>query len=231
VHTNLEVVLVRQGVANDLGLGNGFEDLLAHLVHGILDRGALVDGKGLHGNLAGALPGGIEALNALLNGSKREALPSPGSIDIGRQDAIPGLAQAGVLVPDEAMEGRASALEHSQAANTTLDVEAIAGGGHFNSALLLAVAEEAVRMRGAVNLHARPPMHNDLDVGGRDVGVRIKEVLAEVAGIQLWGVDGMLLGLDVDGVLDRVSGHDDAVVGLGVSVSFCQSWSMQGSSG
>jgi len=52
---------------------------------------------------------------------------------------------------------------------------------------------------------------------GGDVRVRVDEVLGEVGGVELRGVDGVLLGFDVDGVLDGVGGDDDAVVGLGVA--------------
>jgi hypothetical protein len=58
---------------------------------------------------------------------------------------------------------------------------------------------------------------NDLDVGDGDVWVGVQEMLAKDAGIQLWWVHGVLLGLDVDCVLDRVCGDDYAVVCLGVS--------------
>lgn len=60
-------------------------------------------------------------------------------------------------------------------------------------------------------------MDDDLDVGDGDVRVGVQKVLAEDAGVQLWGVDGVLLGLDVDCVFDGVCGDYDAVVCLGVS--------------
>lgn len=47
--------------------------------------------------------------------------------------------------------------------------------------------------------------------------VRVDEVLGEVGGVELRGVDGVLLGFDVDGVFDGVGGDDDAVVGFGVA--------------
>lgn len=60
-------------------------------------------------------------------------------------------------------------------------------------------------------------MHDDVNVRGRDVRVRVEEVLPQVAGVELWRVDGMFFGLDVDCVLDRVGGDYNAVVCFCVS--------------
>jgi Fe2+ or Zn2+ uptake regulation protein len=49
------------------------------------------------------------------------------------------------------------------------------------------------------------------------VRVLVEEVLAEMAGVELRWVYRVLLGLDVDGVLDRVSGYNNTVVCPGVS--------------
>src|SRR3569833_3333840 len=55
---DLEIVLIGQGVAGGLHVGGGGEDLLAHLVHGVLHRGAGGGGGGLRGGGAGGGPGG-----------------------------------------------------------------------------------------------------------------------------------------------------------------------------
>jgi hypothetical protein len=60
-------------------------------------------------------------------------------------------------------------------------------------------------------------VHDDVDVRGRDMRVRVKKVLPQVAGVELWRVDGVFLGLDVDCVLDRVGGDYNAVVRLCVA--------------
>jgi hypothetical protein len=66
-------------------------------------------------------------------------------------------------------------------------------------------------------------VHDHLDVRGRDVRVRVQEVLPQVAGVELGRVDGVLLGFDVDCVFDRVGCYNDAVVCFGVSEGFV-SW-------
>lgn len=49
-HTNFKVVLVRKGVVNSCCLWYGLENLLAHLVHGVLNRRGILLSKGLHGD-------------------------------------------------------------------------------------------------------------------------------------------------------------------------------------
>ncbi|CRK29992.1 hypothetical protein BN1708_005120 [Verticillium longisporum] len=214
---NLKVVLVGQGVGDGLGLGGDLEDLLAHLVHGVLDAGALVLGKGLEGDGAGGVPGGVEAADVLLDGGEAVGEgPGPGGVDVGGEDAVPGLGQGGVRVADEAVEGRAGGLEDGELLDAARQGDAVAGDAGLDGARLLAVAQEGVRVRLAVDVEARPAVDGDANVGDRDVGVRVEEVGAEDGGVELGRVDGVLLGLDVNGVLDRVGGHDDRVVGDGV---------------
>lgn len=113
------------------------------------------------------------------------------------------------------MKGRAGALQHGQALDAAADDDAVlAADAGLDVARLLAVAHEAVRMRLAPDLHARPAVRDDLYVGGVDVAVRLNEVGAEDGGEELRRVDGVLLGGDEDCVLDGVGGDDDAVVAL-----------------
>ncbi|KAL2277369.1 hypothetical protein FJTKL_00072 [Diaporthe vaccinii] len=214
--TDLEVVLVRQGVAGEVCLGHRLQDLLAHLVHGVLHAGALVLGKRLHGDGPGGLPGGVEPGRGLAHGvDPGEGLPRPGAVDVGRQDAVPGLGEGGVLVAHEAVELGPGALEHREPHDAAPERDAaVPGHGGLDVAGLLAVAVEGVRVGLAVDDHAGPAVHDDLDVGGGDVRVGVQEVLTQDRGEELGRVDGVFLCLDVDGVLHRVRGHDDAVVGL-----------------
>jgi hypothetical protein len=59
---------------------------------------------------------------------------------------------------------------------------------------------------------------DDVSVCGVDVLVFLDEVGAQDGAEELGGSDRVLLGEDVDGVLDRVGSDNDAVVGLGVAV-------------
>ena len=61
-------------------------------------------------------------------------------------------------------------------------------------------------------------MGDDVSVRSVDVFVFLDEVGAQNGAEELWGSDRVLLGEDVDGVLDRVSSDNDAVVGLSVAV-------------
>lgn len=211
-------MLVGEGVTSDINLGSSLEDLLAHLVHSVLDRCALVLSESFERDGAGSIKGGVEALDALLDGSNvGEGLPGPSGINIGGEDAVPGLAEGGVLIADEAVEGGAGALEDLEARDGARELDTLfPRDSRLDVAGLLAVTVEAVGVGLSVNVDAGPTVDDDLDVGNVDVGVLVEEVLAEVGDIELWGVHGVLLGLDVDGVLDGVGGNDNAVVSLGV---------------
>lgn len=211
---DLKVVLVGQRVGGRQGLGHGGEDLLAHLVHCVLHAGALVLGKGLHCDVAGGAPRWVELGHGGADGGQVRELPGPGGVDVGGEDAVPGLGEGGVLVADEAVEGGAGGLEDGELLDGAGEGDAVlAGDAGLDVAGLLAVAEKGVRVRLAIDGHAGPAVLDDFDVRGVDVGVGLEEVGAEDGGEELRGVDGVLLRLDVGGVFDGVGGDDDAVVG------------------
>lgn len=70
----------------------------------------------------------------------------------------------------------------------------------------------------AVDNEARPLVLRDVDVAGVDVRVGLDEVVADDGGEELRGLDGVLFGQDVAGLLLGVGCDDDGVVGFGVSV-------------
>lgn len=76
------------------------------------------------------------------------------------------------------MKGGSSALEHLEADDAALDGDAVPGDSGLDVASLLAVAQEAVGVGLAVNDHARPAVDGHVDVGGADVGILVKKVLA-----------------------------------------------------
>lgn len=75
-----------------------------------------------------------------------------------------------------------------------------------------------MRVRLALDVEARPAVLGYLDVRGVDVRVRGDEVVSDGCGELLGRADGVLLCEDVDGLLLRVGGYDDGVVGFGVAV-------------
>ena len=213
-------MLVGQLVSHALHLRDLLEDLLGHFVHGVLNTGALILGEPPHSGLPSVGPAvvelalGIQRLDGL---NISQALPGPGGSHIGGEDAIPGLWECGVLIPDEAVESRASGLEDGQPADGAGDGDAVlAGDDGLDIPGLVAVADKAVRMGLAVDVESRPPVNLDADVGDVDVGVLFQEVGSEDRGVELGGIHGVLLSCDVDCVFDGVGGHDDRVVGLGV---------------
>lgn len=215
--TDFEVVLVGQHIVDLRDERNLCKDQFAHLVHGSLHARAVVFGEGLHREVPRALPCAIEVDLAHL-GEVGKRLPLPARLDLSAEDAVPGLGQAREFVAVETVEGRSGALEHEQLLNLGSDLHAlILARDGLDNADLLAVAEERVRVWLAVDGHARPAVLDDLDVCGVDVRVGLDEVVAEERGKLLGRVDGVLLGLDVDGLLLGVCGNDGTVVGLGVA--------------
>ena len=188
-HTDLKVVLVRQRILNRLNKSLASQNLLRHLVHGVLHAGAVILSEGLEGDLTGRLPGSVKVLHISAHlVESREALPAPSGIDIRAEDAVPGLLESGVLVADEAPELRVGALQHGQVVQRGADVDALAlDHVNLDIALLLPVAHERVRVRLAVDRHARPAVRDDLGVRGVNVRILRDEVCAQDRAEQLGG--------------------------------------------
>lgn len=115
------------------------------------------------------------------------------------------------------MESGTGALKNGQAADGAADGNArSARNNGLDVASLVAVLDEAVRVRLAIYVHASPAVSGDGDVGGVNVRIFGDEVRSQNRSEAFGRVDGMLLGHDEDGVLHRVRGDNDAVVRLGV---------------
>lgn len=211
-------MLVGQRVRNRFSFRYCIQDLLAHLVHCVLDTGAVVLGKELEGNVSSRVPSLVKLGSALLHRLEVGKLgPLPAGVDIGGQNTVPGLGQSGVLVTDEAMEGRTRALEDGEAYNGAGDADAIlAAHTDLDVASLAGILDEAVRVRLSINVHTYPSVSDDLDIGNVDMAVLLNEVVAQDGSVQLRRVDGMLLGNDESGVLDGVGCDYDAVISFGV---------------
>lgn len=225
-HTNLKVMLVGQRILNRLNQRLLGQNLLRHLVHSVLDTGAVVMRKSGQGNIPSLLPGRLELVRHgahLIETAK--VSPVPISRDIGAENTIPGLRETGVFVTDEAPELRVGALEHGQAADGGADIDALAlDNVNLDVAGLLAVLDERVRVRLAVDVHASEAVGDDLGVGLVDVVVAGDEVVAQDGTEELGRSHWVLAGEDVDGVFDGVGCDNAAVVGFGVAVLISIQW-------
>jgi len=215
---NLEVVLVWKQIVDLLNEWHCSQDLVAHLVHGVLHAGRLVLCKGLGGDLVSSLESWVEFAGLGLDGCERvEGSPCPVCLDFGGQNAIPGLWQSSVFVPVEAIEGRSSALEYKQLVNAALDREAGSFSVHkLDVSCLCAVAKEAVWVRLAINHHASPLVLCDVDVAGVDVRVFANEVVTDDRSEKFWWLDWVLFGEDIAGLLLGIGSDYDGVVGFSV---------------
>lgn len=136
-------------------------------------------------------------------GEAAEAAPLPVGHDIGAENAIPGLLEGGVLVAEEAPELGAGALQHGQAVDGGVDINALAFCNvDLGVAGLAAGLGEGVRVWLAVDAHALPAVGHDVNVRRVDVAILLDEVCAQNRAEQLGRSHGVLLGCDVDGVLD-----------------------------
>lgn len=183
---NLKIMLIRQTVIDGVYAWHCREDLVTHLVHGVLHAGAIIVGERLQRDIPRRLPRFVKRLLAELDFLQaRERLPQPAALDFGRENAVPGFWQDRVVALVEAVKRGARALQHQQFVDAALDGDAAAGllvARHdLHLTNFLAVAVEAVWVRLAVDDHARPAVLDDLDVCGVDVRVLVHEVLREDA--------------------------------------------------
>jgi len=215
---NLEVVLIRKSIVDSLNQRHIRKDLVAHLVHSVLDASTIVLGKDIESSVLDAIESLVKLRNDRLDlVQSRELLPLPTSLDVCAKDAVPGFGQTGVFVPVESIERGPGALEHKKTLEARLNGDTLAFSSHgLNNALLLAIAEEGVWMRLAVDGHAGPFVLDDLDVAGVDMRVGLDEVVADDGSKELGRCDRVLLCEDVAGLLLGVCGDDYRVVGLGV---------------
>ena len=213
-------MLVRQRIVNRSDGRHGGQDLITHLVHGVLDACATVGGKGLGRDSSGIVPGLVElGYHGFDMVESIEGLPCPSAVDFSTQDTVVHFWERGVLVTDKVVKGRAGALEDEESCDSRTDGDAFAfSSDGFDITCLCAVAEEGVRVRLPVDGHASPAMYDDLDMGGVDVFVCGDEVGGDDGSEEFGWSDGMLLRHDINGVFHGVSCDDDTVIGLGVSV-------------
>ena len=138
-------MLVGQRVPDVLNLRDNGQDLVAHLVHGVLHASTGILCKGIQSNLPGLAP----SLSKLWRKpfdlvESRECLPIITTLDLGAQDSVPRLGQLSVLVAVEPVEGGSSALEHKQLvdARRQADSATIVACDAVNLAQLLAISVE-----------------------------------------------------------------------------------------
>ena len=181
IHTNFKVVVIRQRILNGLHQRRGSQNLLCHLVHSRLDRGAVILGEGLKGDGAGGFPGSSELLEVRLDlGQASEAAPLPVGRNIGAENTVPGLLEGGVLVAEEAPELGAGALQHGETIDGGVDINTLAlNDVDLNVAGLGARLNERVRVRLAVNVHAHPSVGHDLNVSRVNVAVLLDKVCTQ----------------------------------------------------
>lgn len=213
-------MLVGQRIVNRGDGWHSAQDLIAHLVHGVLDASATVGGKCLDCDSPGTIPGRVKFWHHGLDMVESiKGLPCPSTVDFGAQDTVVHIRERRVLVADKVMEGRPSAFEDEKTGDRRTDGDALTFPSNgFDITRLCAITEKGVRMRLSVDCHPSPTMCNDLDVSGVDVFVCCDEVSGHDGSEEFRRRDGMLLRQDVNGVLHGVCCNDDTVIGLGISV-------------
>lgn len=212
-------MLVREGIVDLGNQGLSSQNLLTHLVHCVLDTGAVLGRKEAEGDLANLFPGLVELGHVLFDRIQRlKCGPGPAGVHRSAQNAVVCVLEDGIVVGDEAVELRASALKDEQFGNAGSDLDAFAlvhiGLDH---SLLGPVSEEGMRVGFAVDSQPGPSMLDDSNVCRVNVLVGVDEVSSEDGSKLLGRVDGVLLCNDVGGLFHGISCNDDRVVGLSVS--------------
>jgi hypothetical protein len=177
-----------------------------HLVKSGLNRGRVILGKGIHGDL---LDGSVDLriVNLVSQDRGAGALESPGGIDRGGEDTIPNLRKSGVLVLVEAMESRASGLENKQVLQSRLncDLVSITVVDDVGSLDILTITDKGVGVEFTIDQHTRPLVLDDLDMSNVDVLVLLEHMLSNLLSEDLNVINvGAALGYDVHSVLAGV---------------------------
>ena len=220
--TYFEVVLVRKRVVYGFDFGHGFENLLTHLVPGVLGAWTTFRCKGFEGDGSSGLPRLVEFGNGRLHLlHTAERVPDPSAIDFGAQDSIVDVWQGRVLISIETVKGGPSTFEHQKSgngrANTDITDTLVFVRSRLHVPGLRAITEEGVRMRLAPYDQSSPSVSDNLAPRGVDVIVLLNEMGSNDCPEKLGRRDGMLLGHDVDGVLHCVCRHHNAVICFCVS--------------
>lgn len=226
VQVNGKEVAVRKSIGHTVQPLPVLDRLGSHFVESGLDRGRLVLGKGLAGDITDrvvdVVEGDLGQGGGQVLGRDGGDVELPVGINAGRQDAVLGLGEGGVLITDKVLEGGAGGLEDQEASNGRFELDRAAAVGatldkDVGLAGLVTVAPEGVGVRLAINDHASPAVADDGDVSTLNPCVGVQEVVGELGGEELEGVDNLGgLGEDVASVLHRVGGDDSLVGGLGV---------------
>lgn len=166
-------MVIWQGIFNSLYQRCSSKNLLSHLVHGRLDRGAIIFRESLESNSACSLPGGIKLLKVSFDlGEASEAAPVPGGGNIGAENPVPGLLEGSVLVTEEAPELRTGTLQHGQTVDGRADVNPLAFGDiDLDITSFGAGLDKGVRVWFTVDFHTLPAVGHDLDVRGMNVAI------------------------------------------------------------
>lgn len=232
-----DVVLVGQREEDVMdGLVGGIsEDGLAHAVHGCLHTRRIVESEDAENVL---LDRGVDVAElrkrcGVLESGSESTLGQRnrvGAFHLGREDTVVDFLKSGKAVPVETVESTSTALENEQTLDTAfqcgyVDFAARPFAESTNSALLLAIADEAVLVCTSILLvehDAGPFVLDKVNLGLLDVRVCAEEVVDYVERISL-GAENVFgrenLGEVVERVLDGVGCDDRRVVGFSVGRS------------
>lgn len=198
----------------------------SHLVESGLDRGRLVLGKGLAGDITDrvvdVVEGDLSQGGGQVLGRDGGNVELPVGINTGREDTVLGLGEGGVLITDKVLEGGAGGLEDQEAGNGRLQLNRAAAVGatldkDVGLAGLVTITPEGVGMGLAIDDHAGPAVADDGNVSTLNPGIGVHEVVGELGSEEFESVDDLGgLGEDVASILHRVGGDDSLVGGLGV---------------
>lgn len=214
-------MFVWQRIIDVRNFWHGIQDGLAHLVHGVLHRWAVLLCESLHGDISSI----VERLIELWNGrfdriQPREFAPAPSAIDLGGENSVPDLWESCVRISDKAVELGASAFQNQKSDDSRADLDALASCNFGpDVACVVTVAGEGMCVWLSVEDHACPTLYDDLDVGCGDMRVGLDKVSSEYRGEELGRIDWVFFGFDVNGVLHGIGGHDNAVICFGIPVT------------
>jgi hypothetical protein len=201
-HVNTNVVLVGKRVGDIGNVGETGQDLLLHKVEGGLDRGRVVLGKGIAGDLSDTGMDG-RVVDATEDGTVLGG-EGPLGINGSGEDTIRGSLEGGVFVFVETVESGTGGLENKELLETGGDVDLVTGTVVVDRGGLdiFTITDEGVIVGLTVNDKTSPLVLDDVNESTRDVSVLLQDVSGDFLTENFNVIDVFTaLGNDVDSVL------------------------------
>lgn len=220
--TNLEIMLVRQRVVNLVYSGYSSQNLVAHLIHRVLDTGTFIFGKRRKSDIPSGDPSFIKFRACIFDIFDRtEGVPSPSTGHFSAQDSVVRFWQTCIFVSDKMMKGGTSALQDQKPGDGRADTDPLSFCRYcFDVSCFCSVSQERMRMWLTIYCHPRPSVADNPDLSRMDMLVGLDEMGSHYGAEKFRRCDRVFLCHDVDCVFHGICRDHYAVIGLSITTLY-----------